>query len=405
VRPFDGRRILLGITGGIASYKSVMVARLLTQAGAEVDVVMTRAAQEFVGAITFEAVTGRRVYSEIFGSGNALDHIRIAREAALFVVAPATADFLARAAHGLADDLLTASLLANTSPVLFVPAMNDRMWANAQTEQNVRQLRKLGYDVLEPDEGPLAVGEGAGPGRMPGPEAIVAQIAKLLEPRGKLASLTILVTAGATREAIDPVRFISNHSSGKMGIAIAQAAWRRGATVKLIAGHVDVPIPGALDTVHVDDAAEMQKAVAQKLGAADVLIMAAAPADFRPALPAPQKIKKGASNTTSGESIDLTETEDILRSTIDSRKPGSIVVGFALETENLLVNSASKLEGKKLDMIVANSAVEEGSGFGGDTNRVTILTRGGSQENIPLMSKTELADVILDRIEAMIDGR
>lgn len=382
-----------------------MVARLLTQAGAEVDVVMTRAAQEFVGAITFEAVTGRRVYSELFGSGNALDHIKIAREASVFVVAPATADFLARAAHGLADDLLTAALLANTSPVLLVPAMNDRMWANAQTRQNARQLRKLGYEVLEPDEGPLAVGEGAGPGRMPEPETIVAQIARTLEAKSNLASLTILVTAGATREAIDPVRFISNHSTGKMGIAIAQAAWRRGATVKLVAGHVDVPIPGTLSTVRVDDVAQMQRTVAENLATADVLIMAAAPADFRPASPASQKIKKGAAKAAGLESIELAETEDILKSTIGKRKPGSVVVGFALETENLLANSASKLDAKELDMVVANSAVDEGSGFGGDTNRVTILTRGGSHENIPLMSKTELADVILDRIEALIDGR
>jgi phosphopantothenoylcysteine decarboxylase/phosphopantothenate--cysteine ligase len=405
VRPFEGRRVLLGITGGIASYKSVMVARLLTQAGAEVDVVMTRAAQEFVGAITFEAVTGRRVYSELFGPGNALDHIKIAREASIFVVAPATADFLARAAHGLADDLLTAALLANTSPVLLVPAMNDRMWANAQTRQNARQLRKLGYEVLEPDEGPLAAGEGAGPGRMPEPETIIAQIARSLEAKGKLASLTILVTAGATREAIDPVRFISNHSTGKMGIAIAQAAWRRGATVKLVAGHVDVPIPGTLPTVRVGDVAQMQRTVAENLATADVLIMAAAPADFRPAEPASQKIKKGAAKAAGLESIELAETEDILKSTIGKRKPGSVVVGFALETENLLANSASKLDAKELDMVVANSAVDEGSGFGGDTNRVTILTRGGSHENIPLMSKTELADVILDRIEALIDGR
>lgn len=382
-----------------------MVARLLTQAGAEVDVVMTRAAQEFVGAITFEAVTGRRVYSELFGSGNALDHIKIAREASVFVVAPATADFLARAAHGLADDLLTAALLANTSPVLLVPAMNDRMWANAQTRQNARQLRKLGYEVLEPDEGPLAVGEGAGPGRMPEPETIVAQIARTLEAKSNLASLTILVTAGATREAIDPVRFISNHSTGKMGIAIAQAAWRRGATVKLVAGHVDVPIPGTLSTVRVDDVAQMQRTVAENLATTDVLIMAAAPADFRPASPASQKIKKGAAKAAGLESIELAETEDILKSTIGKRKPGSVVVGFALETENLLANSASKLDAKELDMVVANSAVDEGSGFGGDTNRVTILTRGGSHENIPLMSKTELADVILDRIEALIDGR
>lgn len=405
MRPFDGRRILLGITGGIASYKSVMVARMLTQAGAEVDVVMTRAAQEFVGAITFEAVTGRRVYSEIFGAGNALDHIRIARDASVFVVAPATADFLARAAHGLADDLLTAALLANTSPVLFVPAMNDRMWANAQTRQNVRQLKKLGYQVLEPDEGPLAAGEGAGPGRMPEPETIVAQIAKTLEKKGNLSSLTILVTAGATREAIDPVRFISNHSTGKMGIAIAEAAWRRGATVKLVAGHVDVPIPDAIPTERVDDVAQMQRAVSDNLQIADVLIMAAAPADFRPAAAASQKIKKEALKAGRPEPIELAETEDILRSTIGKRKPGSVVVGFALETENLLANSLSKLESKELDMIVANSAAEEGSGFGGDTNRVTIITRGGLHENIPLMSKTEVADVILDRIEELMDGR
>jgi phosphopantothenoylcysteine decarboxylase/phosphopantothenate--cysteine ligase len=405
VRPFEGRRILLGITGGIASYKSVMIARLLTQAGAEVDVVMTRAAQEFVGAITFEAVTGRRVYSEIFGSGNALDHIKIAREASLFVVAPATADFLARAAHGLADDLLTASLLANTSPVLLVPAMNDRMWANAQTAHNVKQLRKLGYDVLDPEEGPLAVGEGAGPGRMPEPETIVAEIARKLEPKGKLSSLAILVTAGATREAIDPVRFISNHSTGKMGIAIARAAWRRGAEVKLIAGHVDIPIPDGPETIRVNDVAQMQKAVAENLGSADVLIMAAAPADFRPVSTASQKIKKGATQPGAKQSIELAETDDVLKSTIKNRQQNSVIVGFALETENLLANSAAKLGAKQLDMIVANNATEDGAGFGGDTNRVTILTRDGSQEQIPLMSKDALADVILDRVEALIDGR
>jgi phosphopantothenoylcysteine decarboxylase/phosphopantothenate--cysteine ligase, prokaryotic len=331
--------------------------------------------------------------------------LELHEKAALFVVAPATADFLARAAHGLADDLLTAALLANTSPVLLVPAMNDRMWANAQTQQNVRQLRKLGYEVLEPDEGALAVGEGAGPGRMPEPETIVAEIGRKLEPKGKLSSLTILVTAGATREAIDPVRFISNHSTGKMGIAIATAAWRRGAHVKLIAGHLDVPIPNGPDTVRVSDVDQMQKAVAENLGAADVLIMAAAPADFRPASAASQKIKKRPTTSAATQSIELAETDDILRSTISRRKPGSVVVGFALESENLIANSASKLEAKQLDMIVANSATEKGAGFGGDTNRVTILSRSGSQEHIPLMSKTALADVILDRIEALIDGR
>ena len=403
MRPFEGRRILLGITGGIASYKSVMVARLLTQAGAEVDVVMTRAAQEFVGAITFEAVTGRRVFTEIFGPGNALDHIRLAREASIFVVAPATADFLARSAHGMADDLLTACLLANTSPVLLVPAMNDRMWANAQTRQNVRQLRKLGYTVLDPDEGPLAVGEGSGPGRMPEPEAIVAEIGRALESKNSLAGLNIVVTAGATREAIDPVRFISNHSTGKMGVAVAYAAWRRGGKVTLVAGHIEVPVPHGIDVVRAESVSSMKTAIENILPSTDVLIMAAAPADFRPAAPASQKIKKAAAEKP--QPIELTETEDILKSTKSARKPGSIVVGFALETENLLSNSAKKLAEKGLDMIIANSAVDEGTGFGVDTNRVTILSSGGATEEIVMMKKTEVADVILDRIEALLNGR
>ena len=282
MRPFDGRRVLLGVTGGIASYKTVMLARLLTQAGAEVDVVMTRAAQEFIGAITFEAVTGRRSYSELFGSGNALDHIRLASEAHVFVVAPATADFLARAAHGHADDLLTAALLANTSPVILVPAMNDRMWANAQTATNVASLRDRGYNVIEPDTGPLAAGEGSGPGRMPEPETILAHIARTLESDDALAGRQIVVTAGATREAVDPVRFISNHSTGRMGIAIAEAAWRRGASVTLVLGHVDVPVGSGPHIIRTESVDDMAAAVASALPSADALVMAAAPADFRP---------------------------------------------------------------------------------------------------------------------------
>ena len=405
MRPFEGRRVLLGITGGIASYKSVMVARLLTQAGAEVDVIMTRAAQEFVGGITFEAVTGRRVHTEIFGAGNALDHITLAREAAVFVVAPATADFLARAAHGMADDLLTAALLANTSPVLLVPAMNDRMWANSQTRQNVRQLRKLGYSVLDPDEGPLAVGEGSGPGRMPEPETIVAEIARMLETAGSLKGRNVVVTAGATREAIDPVRFISNHSTGKMGVAIAHAAWRRGADVTLIAGHLDVPFPHGVRTIRADSTLDMRNAVEAALPSADVLIMAAAPADFRPSNPAETKIKKSNQKEAGPQPIALTETDDILASTKWARKAGAVIVGFALETEDVVANGAKKLDAKGLDMIVANSAVDEGTGFGGDTNRVTILSAGGQSEEIPMMKKTELADVILDRVEKALNGR
>jgi phosphopantothenoylcysteine decarboxylase/phosphopantothenate--cysteine ligase len=403
LRPVEGRRILLGVTGGIASYKTVMLARLLAQAGAEVDVVMTRGALEFIGPITFEAVTGRRSYSEIFGSGNALDHIKLAREAELFVVAPATADFLARAAHGHADDLLTACLLANTSPVLIVPAMNDRMWANVQTQANVRRLRDNGYDVLEPDEGALAVGEGSGPGRMPEPETIFQNVARKLEAPGKLAGKTIVVTAGATREAIDPVRFISNHSSGRMGVAIAEAAHRRAANVVLIAGHLEVRAPEAVRTIDIVSAADMREAVARSLPEADMLIMCAAPADFRPAKPASQKIKKGDATTVGP--LELEASDDILMSTMTARKKGAIIVGFALETENVVANAMKKLEQKKLDMIVANDATEEGAGFRVHTNRVTIITSAGKAEEVPLMQKTELAEVILDRIEALLDGR
>ena len=403
MRPVAGRRILLGVTGGIASYKTVMLARLLAQAGAEVDVVMTRGALEFVGAITFEAVTGRRSYSEIFGSGNALDHIRLAREAELFVVAPATADFLARAAHGHADDLLTACLLANSSPVLIVPAMNDRMWANVQTQRNVTHLRELGYEVLDPDDGPLAVGEGAGPGRMPEPEMILQLVSRKFESGGTLNGRRVVVTAGATREAIDPVRFISNHSSGRMGVAIAEAARQRGADVTLIAGHLEVAAPSGVQTIDTVSVLEMRDAVARALPQADVLIMAAAPADFRPAKAAAQKIKKDDRDTP--PAIALEPTDDILLSTLDGRREGSVIVGFALETHDVILHASRKLKAKKLDMIVANDATEEGAGFRVETNRVTIITAGGKTENVPLMKKTELAEVILDRVETLLNGR
>ena len=362
---------------------------------------MTRGAREFVGAITFEAVTGRPVHTEIFGPGHALDHIRLAREANLFVVAPATADFIARAAHGLADDLLTAALLAAKSKVFLVPAMNDRMWSHAQTKRNVAHARTLGYEILEPAEGPLAIGEGSGPGRMPEPDQIMSHIGRLLEGNSSLKGKKIVVTAGATREPIDPVRFISNHSTGKMGIAIARAAWRRGADVTLIAGHVDVPLPSEIPTLKTETVQEMAHSVAESLPTADVLIMAAAPADFRPSVEAPEKIKKGRSTPK----IDLEPTEDILKSTIARRKKKSVIVGFALETTDGINNAREKLEAKDLDLVVLNDAKEPGAGFGVDTNRVTVITRGGKQEELPLMSKTDLAEILLDRIEEEIRGR
>lgn len=399
MRPFDGRRILLGVTGGIASYKSAWLARLLTQAGAQVDVVLTRSAREFIGSVTFEALTGRPVHTALIADGHALDHIRLARDAELMVIAPATADFLARAAHGHADELLSATLLAATCPVLVVPAMNDKMWANAQVQANAAALRQQGRVLLEPGVGPLASpDEGAGQGRMQEPETIVAHCARLLEPAGKLRGKRIVVTAGPTREPLDPVRFLSNHSTGKMGAALAEAAWRRGAEVCVVHGPLAVPLPDGVCGKAVETTQDMAEAVASELGDADVLVMAAAPADFRPTSVATGKIKK----TGASASLALEETPDILKTTAGKRKPGMLAVGFALETDDLRDNARKKLAAKGLQLIVANSAREAGAGFGYDTNRVTILAADGGVDELPLMPKREVADAILDRIEALL---
>lgn len=402
MRPFDGRRVLLGVTGGIAAYKSAALARDLTLAGAEVDVVLTHSAREFVGTVTFEALTGRPVHDQLVAAGHALDHIRLPREADVIVVAPATADFIARAATGRADDLLAACLLAaGKVPVLIVPAMNDRMWAHPQVQQNTARLREIGYHVLAPDTGLLASREeGSGPGRMPEPATIRSHIARLIEPVSALTGKHIVVSAGPTREALDPVRFLSNHSTGKMGVAVAAAAWRRGAQVTLVAGPLDVAVPTGPDVVSVETTDEMAAAVRKALKKADALIMAAAPADFRAKSVAGQKIKKG----TSAPSLALEFTTDILQATRDARRPGCIVVGFALETEKLEASALKKLEVKQLDLVVANR-VEEGSGFGADTNRVTLLGKDGSREELPLQGKVEVADAILDRVAGLFHGR
>ena len=361
---------------------------------------MTRGAQQFVGAVTFEGVTGRRVHTDLFESGDALAHIRLAREARAIVVAPATADFLARAAQGRADDLLSAMLLAARCPVLIVPAMNDRMWSHPQTVLNAAHLRELGYDVMEPAVGPLAYDEGEGPGRMPDPEAIAAHVERMLRTGSLLDGKRVLVTAGATREAIDPVRFISNSSTGKMGVAIARAAWARGADVTLVAGPLEVPIPAGVRAMHVTTAADMAQAVAGAITDADVLIMAAAPADFRPSSVASSKIKKA----NAPDAIALSATTDILASTIAKRPAKLIAVGFALETDSLLENARAKLAAKQLDMIVANRAGVEGEGFGADTNRVTLISPTG-EEVLPLLTKDDVAELLLDRIEALLNGR
>lgn len=398
MRPFDNQRVLLGVTGGIAAYKSAWLARLLTQAGAEVDVVLTRAASEFIGAITFEALTGRPVLTSLIEPGHALDHIKLARAAHVVVVAPATADFMARAVGGHADDLLSACLLAATAPVLMVPAMNDRMWAHAQTQRNVQSARELGYHVLFPDEGNLAVGEGHGPGRMPEPEAIVAHVGQLLESSTALRGKRVVVTAGPTREAVDPVRFLSNNSSGRMGVEIAAAAWRRGADVTLVAGPLEVPVPVGVEVVHVMSTSDMQLAVKGVLPEADVLVMAAAPADFTAAVPATHKIKKHQAPDT----LQLARTPDILKTTIASRKAGAVIVGFALETGNAIAEGQRKLKEKAMDLVVVNDATEAGAGFGHETNRVTFIDRTGEPLVLPLMAKRAVAEAIIDRVELLL---
>ena len=400
MRPFAGRRILLGVTGGIASYKITWLARLLHKAGAEVDVVLTRSALEFVGALTFEALTGRPVHTEFVAAGHALDHITLARDADAIIVAPATADFLARSANGNAGDLLSAILLAAQCPVLLVPAMNDRMWAHRQVQANVAHCRGLGYTLLEPDTGDLAAGEGAGPGRMPEPDAIFAHAGRMLEAQS-LAGRSVLVTAGPTREPIDPVRFLSNRSSGKMGVAIAAAAWRRGANVTLVHGPLEVNTPTGPRCVAIETTRELRDAVAGALPETDVLVMAAAPADFAAASTVDHKLKK----QSAPDAIVVILTPDVLAETRALRRPGTVVVGFALETDDVIDNARAKLVAKGLTAIVVNDAREPGAGFGVDTNRVTVLYPDGRQDALPLLSKSEVADELLDRVEAMLDGR
>jgi phosphopantothenoylcysteine decarboxylase/phosphopantothenate--cysteine ligase len=391
--------VVLGVSGGIAAYKAIAVARDLTLAGASVDVVLTAGAMEFVRALSFEALTGRPAHTSMYPAGDPLLHIRLARDADCVVVAPATANFLARAANGMADDLLTATLLATEAPVVLCPAMNDRMFAHPATQSNLARLAEIGYRVAGPAVGPLAWGEGEGPGRMLEPEEIVAHAGRALEGPTGLSGRRVVVTAGGTREAIDPVRYVGNRSSGRMGYEIAAAAWRRGAEVVLIAGRSHLPVPPGVELRRTETAAQMLEAVRDELPRADALVMAAAVADFRPADPAAEKIKKEAGGVPE---IRLEATDDVLRATRDDRAAGCVVVGFALETADAVENGRRKLTGKGLDLLVVNDATEPGAGFEVETNRVVLLQRGQPDEALPLMSKAEVADRILDRVEALL---
>jgi phosphopantothenoylcysteine decarboxylase/phosphopantothenate--cysteine ligase len=399
-RPWNGRRVLLGVTGGIAAYKTIQLARDLTQLGARVDVVLTHSARAFVGELSYEALTGRPVLHNILAPGGALDHIRLAREADVVCIAPATADFIARIAQGRSDELLSAVLLATRAPVLVCPAMNDRMWSHAQTQQNTDALRKSGYQIIGPATGPLAFGEGIGPGRMVDAERIIEHIGRALGSDARAQNKKVVVTAGPTREPVDPVRVLTNRSSGRMGYAIARAAWRRGFDVLLISGPVELARPADVAYKNIETAQQMHDAVAAALPDADALIMAAAIADFRPAAPADQKIKKTAG---APDPIALEPATDVLHATRSQRKAGAVVIGFALETQNLMQNAAKKMQEKDLDLIVANNATEEGAGFETDTNRVTLLARDGSHVDVPMQSKDDVAEIIVDRmIELMV---
>ncbi|HEU4560104.1 MAG TPA: bifunctional phosphopantothenoylcysteine decarboxylase/phosphopantothenate--cysteine ligase CoaBC [Longimicrobium sp.] len=401
-RPFAGRRVLLGVTGGIAAYKAVQLARDLTLAGAAVDVVLSAGALEFVRPMTFEALTGRPAHTSLYPSGDPNLHIRLAREAQAVVVAPATANFLARAANGMADDLLSAILLATPAPVVLCPAMNDRMYAHPATQDNLLRLRGFGYVLAGPATGPLAWGEGEGPGRMLEPDEILAHAGRALEGDTALSGRRVVVTAGPTREPIDPVRYIGNRSSGRMGYEIAAAAWRRGADVVLVTGPSHLTPPAGVDVRRVETAAEMRDAVAAALPAADALVMAAAVADFRPADPADEKLKKEAGGVPT---IHLEKTADVLVSTRAMRRADAVIVGFALETQEVVENGRRKLEAKGLDLLVVNDAREPGAGFEVSTNRVTFLEHGREDDELPLMSKAEVADRILDRVEALMEAK
>jgi phosphopantothenoylcysteine decarboxylase/phosphopantothenate--cysteine ligase len=396
--------VVLGVTGGIAAYKCVQLARDLTRLGAVVDVVMTASAQKFVGAVSFQGVTGRPVHTDLFSPEGAALHIRLGREADVVCVAPATADFLARAAQGRADDLLCTTLLATRAPVVVCPAMNDRMFSHPQVQANLAHLRSaLGYQVAGPGDGLLAVGEGEGPGRMLEPRQITEHVGRALWGDSALRGRRVLITAGPTREAVDPVRYLGNRSSGRMGYALAQAAWRRGAEVTLVTGPSALPLPEGVEVVAVESALEMHAAVLARVGQADVSVFAAAVADFRPDQVFQGKVKRSETGDTL--TLALTANPDIAATSLPHRKPGSVAVGFALETQDLLENGRRKLKAKGFQLLVANDATEDGSGFEVDTNRVTLLEDGGSVEERPLQSKDEVAEVILDRVAAMLGRR
>ena len=392
-------KIALGVSGGIAAYKAAEIVRLLQDRGIQVQVVMTAAAQEFVRPLTFAALSGEKVITSMFGSGSgdepanvesAIEHIAVAQSIDALLVAPATADVLARFAQGIANDFLSTLYLATTAPVVVAPAMNVNMWNHAATQTNLEILRKRGVRIVEPGEGYLACGM-TGAGRLAENETIVAAVMEALGAAQDLAGETVLVTAGPTREKIDPVRYLTNRSSGRMGYAIAEAALRRGARVLLVSGPTEIAAPGAAELTRVETAEEMLAAVVKLLPESTVVIKTAAVADFRPKAAAGQKIKRKGEMT-----LELEPTTDILAE-VARRKTSQVVVGFAAETEDVLENARKKLASKSLDAIVVNDVSREGIGFDSDRNAVTIISQGEVVE-VPETSKWEVAHRVLDQV-------
>jgi len=398
--PFEGKQVLLGVSGSIAAYKAADLASKLTQAGAVVDVLMTASAGQFVTPMTFRTLTHRAVVTDLFdiGSPEAVEHVALATAADILVVAPATAHMIAKLALGLADDPISVTTLATTAPLVMAPAMDANMWENPAVQANVATLTERGVTVVGPGSGRLASGL-QGWGRLAETAEIMGMMAQVLGRDGDLRGRSIVVSAGGTREPIDPVRVIANRSSGKMGYAVAEAARDRGACVTLVTASA-LPAPVGVGVVAVETAEEMRAAVLEACAQADVIVMAAAVADYRPATPSSQKIKKGPAGSGGPGSIELEQTADIL-----AEAPKGIVrVGFAAESGDLLANARAKLEGKRLDLIAANDITQEGAGFGSDTNRVTLLD-AASAEELPVLPKYDVAMRILDKVAGLLAPR
>jgi phosphopantothenoylcysteine decarboxylase/phosphopantothenate--cysteine ligase len=392
------KTIILGITGGIAVYKGADLASKLNRGGAKVRVIMTESAQEFVTPLTFETLTGNSVVTDIFQttSGHRVNHIALAEIADIILIAPATANIIAKIANGLADDMLTATVLATRAPIVIVPSMHTAMWENLFTQENVAKLKKRGFYIIEPAVGRLASG-GYGPGRFPETEIIIGHLQKAMGKNGDLSGKRLVVTAGGTQEAIDPVRIIGNRSSGKMGYALAEAARDRGANVNLITAPAAIAQPVGVEIVAVETAAQMKEAVEEAVKAADALIMAAAVADYQVASIANNKIKK----ENGGLTLELVNTPDILSGV----SGGFLKIGFAAESQDLIANARKKVEKKDLDLIVANDVTDKDSGFGADTNKVTLIGKDGMPEELPVLSKREVADRILDRVVRLLKDK